>query len=94
MYLGRHVVRRSNRTLFPVAGSIVRARTMTPWQIAPTGRSRLQNSATLARSTSLPRYWRIPGAWPPGSTRPSYRAGSISAQAIGARNSGEAASRS
>jgi len=34
MYLGRQVMRRSASTLRPVAGSRVRARTSTPWQIA------------------------------------------------------------
>src|SRR5258708_14594348 len=75
MYLGRHVVLRSARTLRLVAGSRVRASTSTPWQIAPTGLPRAQNRATCSRSSGEPRYWRIPGACPPGSSRPSKAAG-------------------
>src|SRR5438046_1796275 len=39
MVFGRHVVRWPARTLRPVRGSVVRARTSTPWQIAATGGS-------------------------------------------------------
>ena len=46
MYLGRQVVRRPASTLCPVAGSVVRASTSTPWQMAPTGRPSDQNAAT------------------------------------------------
>src|SRR5947207_2489421 len=60
MYFGRQVVMRSASTLRPVAGSIVRARTSTPWQIAPTGRSRAQHAPTTCCSRVLPRYCRSP----------------------------------
>ena len=76
MYLGRHVVRRLASTLRPVAGSVVRASTRTPWQMAPTGLPSAQNLATWSRSSAEPRYCRIPGACPPGSSSPSNAAGS------------------
>ena len=88
MYLGRHVVRHPARTLRPVADSRVRASTSTPWQMAPTGLPSRQKPATRSRSTGEPRYCRIPGAWPPGSSSPSKLAGSSSAHASVAENSG------
>jgi hypothetical protein len=87
MYLGRQVVRRPARTLRP-ASSRVRARTRTPWQIAPTGLPVAQNRATCSRSTAEPRYCRIPGACPPGSSSPSKAAGSSPAHACVAANPG------
>ena len=88
MYLGRHVVRHPASTLRPVAASRVRASTSTPWQMAPTGLPSRQKPATWSRSTGEPRYCRIPGAWPPGSSSPSKLAGSSSAHASVAENSG------
>ena len=41
-------------------------------------------AATFAWSSALPRYWRIPGAWPPARTSPSNASGSTSPHAIGA----------
>ena len=90
MYLGRQVVRRSARTLRPVAGSRVRASTSTPWQIAPTGLPSAPEPADLLLSTGEPRYCRMPGACPPGSSRPSKAAGSSPAHATVALNSGAA----
>ena len=93
MNFGRQVVRFDAITLRPVRRSTERASTSTPWQIAPTGRSSAQNAATRSWSSPLPRYWRIPGACPPGRISPSNAAVSISAHAIGARNSGDSVSR-
>src|SRR5580698_1263017 len=93
MYFGRQVVRRSARTLRPhLPGSRVRASTSTPWQIAPTGLPSDQNRPTCSVSRAEPRYWRIPGACPPGSSSPSNPAGSRSAQPIVAANSGASVS--
>ena len=84
--LVRHVVRRSAITLRPVTGSWVRASTRTPWQMAPTGRPSCQNVRHLRPAGRPdPRYWRIPGAWPPGRSRPSKAAGSRLAQSTGRR---------
>src|SRR5258707_590887 len=89
MYLGRHVVWRSASTLRPRASRVL-ASTSTPWQIAPTGRPSVQNRATCSCSAREPRYWRIPGAWPPGSNKPSKAARSRSVQAAVAANAGSA----
>jgi len=94
MYLGRHVVWHPARTLRPVPASRVLASTSTPWQMAPTGRPSRQNLPTCSSSTAEPRYCRIPGAWPPGSSRPSKPAGSSSSHATVAVNSSAAVSSS
>jgi hypothetical protein len=91
MYLGRQVVRRPASTLRPVAGSVVRASTSTPWQIAPIGRPRAQNAATWFASSGEPRYWRIPGAWPPGSSSPSNADTSADRQLIGSAKAADSA---
>ncbi|CAM5592792.1 L-threonine 3-dehydrogenase [Streptomyces antimycoticus] len=49
------------------------------------GRDRFGSPAIFSRRTSEPRYWRIPGAWPPGRISPSYASGSRSAHARGWR---------
>ncbi len=46
--------------------------------MAPTAFPVAQNLAMNACSSADPRYCRIPGAWPPGSSSPSYAATSSS----------------
>ena len=61
---------------------------VSPWQIAPMGRSSCQNCATLYCTTLLPRYWRIPEAWPPGKIKPPYSSGSMDCHVMGFKNAG------
>src|SRR2546429_531787 len=64
MYLGRQVVRRPASTLRPGAGARGRARTSTPWQIAPTRLPRAPDPGTSA--TPPPQH----GHGTPGHTKP------------------------
>jgi hypothetical protein len=49
------VVRRPCSTERPLAGAVLRAASSTPWQIAPTGSSRANASATTRCSSALSR---------------------------------------
>ena len=88
MYFGRHVVRRPYNRLRPVAGSVVRASTSTPWQIAPTGRPSAQTSATLPPKDLAAQVLPHAGRVPAGQDQTvETRRDSTSSHASGARNS-------
>ena len=53
----------------------------------PPGGPSDQNAATVSRSSWEPRYWRMPGAWPPGRSSPSNRSTSSERQLTGSANS-------
>jgi hypothetical protein len=61
MYFGSDVLFFPWSTLAPRA-PFVRAKTTVPWQMAPTGMPFSKASATLAKSASASKYWRMPGA--------------------------------